>query len=252
MFLVTLDGPMASGKTSISSALAKKIGWKWLSTGAFYRGFAHIARVECINVEDEDQITKLISKASWKVEMFEECTKFLYKGKDITKELYDEEVGQLSSYISRYSKLREQLIQIQRNFVKKADSKGVIVEGRDCGSVLFPEAQVKFYITAFRDIRIQRRILDEEKRKKQGQFVTQKGSGKQNSKLSKEKQKNKEANNEINEKKLFYYRDVQDSSRSIAPLKIPRQAYFVNTSDMNLEEVVQYVFRIVSKHFDLT
>lgn len=247
MFIVTLDGPMASGKTSVSRVLAKKIRWKWLSTGAFYRGLAYIARSTYMNIEDEDSIAQLISSSSWKVDMLEDSTSFLYQGQDITEEIYDEEVGQISSYLSRYPKVREKLTQIQRDFVKKADSQGVLVEGRDCGTVLFPEAHLKFYITAFRDKRIERRILDEKRRRERKISLNKESSAKENSGSSMQKTKQQE----IIDEKLFYYRDIQDSSRSVAPFTIPRQAYFVNTSEMSLDEVVTYVHRIVSKHCHL-
>lgn len=245
MFIVTLDGPMASGKTSTSRAVSKRLKWKWLSTGAFYRGLAYISKFEVLNIENEESVAQLISSQSWRVEMGEDSTQFFYNNKDITDEIYEEEIGQISSYISRYPKVRENLIQVQRDYVHNAGSEGILVEGRDCGTALFPMASVKFYVTAVRDERMKRMFLDEKRRKGQkasSSATDEKKDGSQDQKLEKDREFS------LHEAS-FYYRDIQDSSRSLAPLRIPKQAYFVNTSDMSLDEVEKYVYRIVLESF---
>ena len=249
MTIVTVDGPMASGKTSVSCLLSKKLHWKWISTGVFYRGLAYIAQLQSLNLENENRLVELISSSHWRVKMAEDKTKFLYKDEDITERIYDEDIGQISSYISAYPKVRESLIQTQRSCAKKAGTEGIIFEGRDCGTVIFPEAQIKFYLTAFRDDRIKRRLLEEKKREKE--------------RLGKEKEKKKGKKKEEGEdvrigtlsdikahEESIYFRDIRDSHREQAPLRIPRQAYFVNSSEMALHEVVNYFYGIISQYLN--
>ncbi|MCB9026699.1 MAG: (d)CMP kinase [Bdellovibrionaceae bacterium] len=210
--VVTIDGPAASGKTSVSRELAQRLGWSWVSTGAFYRGLAYVAIKEKANLDNEKELVALVHKANWQVCMSPDRTQFLYNDKDVTDEIYKEEIGSAASQIGRHKKFRESLITAQRNCVSKVN--GLIAEGRDCGTVIFPMAQVKFYLTAKSESRAQRRA-DE-----QGANLMQT--------LEAQKQ-----------------RDKQDKNRAAAPLQIPENAHIVDTSEWDLQQVIEHLDSIV-------
>ena len=204
--VITIDGPAASGKTSVSCLLAQRLGWPWLSTGAFYRGIAYIAQETSTSPHEAASLVEIIETENWKVLLADLRTEFLYRGEDVTQKIYQEDIGSMASFISRYPEVRTGLLQKQRQCAEGVV--GLVAEGRDCGTVVFPEADVKFYLTAHSQSRAKRRALE------QGADFQQ----------TAEAQK---------------VRDAQDSQRSVAPLKIPEEALVVDTSEMNLEQVVE-------------
>ena len=217
-FIVTIDGPSASGKSSVSRLLAHNLGWSWLSTGAFYRGLAYMAQHEQIDLSDESSLVKLISSDLWSVEMGKEQTHVFYLGQDITNEVFLEGVGNAASQISGFPLLRKELIEVQRRYANKGS--GLVAEGRDCGTVIFPQAQVKFYITASSKNRATRRALEESRIP--GDI------------------------REVQER-----RDRQDIHRTVAPLAVPTGAEVIDTSQMSLDEVVGVVVEKTRKKLNL-
>lgn len=206
--MVTIDGPAASGKSSVSRELAKRLGWNWVSTGAFYRGLGYMAFVEKTNLKNEDDLLSLINSDLWEVKMTPENTKFFYKNEDCTDQIFLEEVGNIASKVSQYPKVRENLLQAQRDMA--LNGSGLIAEGRDCGTVVFPEADLKIYLTASSTSRAQRRAEE------------------QGASLEKT----------IEDQKL---RDKQDSTRKAAPMQVPEGAHVIDTSELNLSQVVDKV-----------
>ncbi|MBX7231612.1 MAG: (d)CMP kinase [Bdellovibrionales bacterium] len=221
-FIVTIDGPSASGKTSVARGVAKKFGWNWISTGAFYRGLAYVAKLlqidfesefsEKINPLIEDKLIRLCQSSLWKVQMDPENTRVVFQGKDITNFIYREEVGEWASKVSLIESVRAHLLQAQRDCAQAGS--GLVAEGRDCGSVIFPKAQVKIYLTASSSQRAERRALEE-------------GSSPD---LIKAAQK---------------ARDAQDSERKVAPLVIPEDSLVIDASSMDLNAVIQTVANTV-------
>ena len=206
--VITIDGPSASGKTSVSRDLANKRGWSWVSTGAFYRGLAVVAAGENMDLSDQQALADLAIGDIWSVEIGEKDTTVLYRGQDVTSELGKEKVGMVASQISQYPAVREALLKAQRACIIPG---GVLVaEGRDCGTVVFPEAILKVYLTANLDDRALRRSLEE------GADV--------------EAQKN-----------LQKQRDLSDEKRTIAPMQISEGGVVVDSSSMALSEVVKTV-----------
>ncbi|MEZ4871538.1 MAG: (d)CMP kinase [Bdellovibrionales bacterium] len=210
--VVTIDGPAASGKTSVSRELAKKLGWKWVSTGAFYRGLGYIARETQVDVNDEQALVDLIHKDNWQVKMSDEKTLFIYEGKDVSSDIFLEEVGNIASKVSGYPKVRQALLEAQR--VLASENYGLVAEGRDCGSVVFPKAKVKVYLTARSESRAQRRA-EEQGSDVQAMIHAQK------------------------------VRDQQDASRKAAPMQVPEGAHVIDTSELNLDQVVAKVEELV-------
>lgn len=207
--VITIDGPSASGKSSVSRELARRLGWRWVSTGAFYRGLAYVALEEAV---DPSQVSRLVELAqaetTWSVSLDEDKTRVFYKGQDVTGEVMAEENGTRASRISQIPEVRQALLNNQRDCALNAV--GLVAEGRDCGTVVFPQARLKIYLTASQEARALRRARE------QGLNVQ-------------ETQTRQTA------------RDHQDSSRTAAPLTIPADARVVDTGDMDLVQVVDQI-----------
>jgi cytidylate kinase len=206
--VITIDGPAASGKSSLSRELARRLGFAWISTGAFYRGLAFVAHSEGVDIHDQELIASLSLSAIWSVQMSEKMTHVFLKGQDVTEEIFRENIGNLASTISQYPEVRQNMLDAQRRCALNV--KGLIAEGRDCGSVVFPAAKVKIYLTASAEDRAARRAKDE------GKSVVE----------------------TISQQKI---RDQQDSSRKAAPLQIPAEAFVVDNSNISFEAVVKKV-----------
>ncbi len=216
--IITIDGPAASGKTSVSRELAKRYGWSWVSTGAFYRGLAYVALQKNLDLRDEAALAELCLSDEWAVRMTEDQTLVYFQGRDVTSEIFKEQTGSAASVISQYPKVRANLLAAQRAC---AQGQPVLVaEGRDCGTVVFPQAKVKIFLTAHQESRAIRRV------KEQGGNVEEL-------------------------KKAQEIRDHQDRSRATAPMQIPVEAFVVDTSSMTLAQVVDYVDSFVRKELEL-
>ena len=216
--VISIDGPAASGKSSLSRELARRLGFAWISTGAFYRGLAFVAHAEGINIHDEEQMASLSLSAIWSVQMSEKMTHVFLKGQDVTEEIFREHIGNMASTISQYQLVRSTLLDAQRRCALNV--KGLVAEGRDCGSVVFPFAQVKIYLTASAQDRAARRAKDE----------------------------GKSVDETKNQQKI---RDQQDSSRKAAPLQIPADSLVIDSSEMSFEAVVKKVEDHVRKTLKL-
>ena len=206
-FVITIDGPAASGKSSVSRELAKRLGCDWVSTGSFYRGLAYVAHETGIDLDNESEVAKLAQSNIWKVLMAPEKTHVMFNGKDVTSEAHQESVGLIASKISQYPTVRKMLLGAQRDC---QTPKGLVAEGRDCGSVVFPQAELKIYLDADSENRALRR-------------AQQAGTSAQ----------------EIEKQQKV--RDNQDLTRAVAPLMAPEGAHVIDTSTMTLHEVVDHI-----------
>lgn len=159
--IITIDGPSASGKSTVSRELSLLLGWPWISTGAFYRGLAYVALQKAVDLKDEIQILPLIDDSSWSVLMEPEATRVIFKAHDVSEAIKGEKVGAVASKISQFGNLRKSLLERQRRCFDPKE--GLIAEGRDCGTVVFPEAFLKIYLTADAERRAQRRSVEESK-----------------------------------------------------------------------------------------
>ncbi|MGZ3773987.1 MAG: (d)CMP kinase [Pseudobdellovibrionaceae bacterium] len=217
--VVTIDGPAASGKSSVSRELARRLGWEWVSTGAFYRGLAFAALQLQIELDDVKSLSELTHNPVWSVRTDDQKTHVIFKDKDVTDLIAHEDVGNFASKVSHYPEVRKALLQAQRNCAN--GPKGLVAEGRDCGTVVFPDAQAKVYLTASSEHRAARRAaelgLDQEDMAKA------------------QKQ-----------------RDAQDSTRKAAPLAIPEDALVVDTTTLNLEQVVDKVVEYVQSRIEIS
>lgn len=205
--VITIDGPAASGKSSVSRALARSLGWSWVSTGAFYRGLAYVAFQKNLDLEDTEALVKLALSKEWSVQMTMEKTKVIFQSEDVTEQIAHDDVGSFASRISSNPKVREALLQGQRACALLGP---LIAEGRDCGTVVFPQAKIKIYLTASSENRAARRA--------------QEHGVSENKILESQKQ-----------------RDQQDQSRVAAPLQVPDKAKIFDTTGLALSETVSMV-----------
>jgi CMP/dCMP kinase len=216
--IITIDGPAASGKTTVSRALANELGWSWVSTGAFYRGLAWVAQKLKIPLDNEDLLADLCLSDVWSVQMSEDNTRVFFQGEDVSAGIYSEENGSAASQVSRHPKVRINLLEAQRRCADRLQ--GLVAEGRDCGTVVFPRAHVKIYLVADSESRALRRSQE-------------KGSDLEET------------------KKAQSLRDLSDTSRAVAPLQAPPDAHIVDTSDLSLPQVVEKIQTIVRKELEL-
>lgn len=217
-FVVTVDGPAASGKTSVSRELARRLGCEWVSTGAFYRGLAYAAYKTGIPASDKEALIHLAGSKAWSIRMSDEKTHVIFNGQDVTHDIAAEEVGEIASQISQIPEIRKALLKPQRDCAQAG--KGLVAEGRDCGTVVFPQAEVKVFLTADPAKRALRRATE---------FgVAVDGI------MQSQKQ-----------------RDHQDSTRKAAPLKLADGAVTVDTSEMNLDEVIAGIETLVRDRLSL-
>jgi cytidylate kinase len=207
-FVITIDGPAASGKSSVSRELAKKLNCNWVSTGAFYRGLALYALKKNIDLNNVTQLTDLAQSSEWSVKMSADRTLVLINQNDVTDQIASEDVGQVASLISHYPQVRQCLLDHQRNCA--LGPVGLIAEGRDCGTVVFPRAEAKVYLTANSADRAKRRAIE----------------------------------HGLDEKDLMSaqkVRDDQDSKRAVAPLQVPENAFVLDTTEFSIDQVVKKV-----------
>ena len=140
--VITVDGPAASGKSSVSRGLAKTLGWKWVSTGAFYRGLAFVAHEEGVDPANTEELVALCASDIWRVEMDVEETRVVYKDENVSSRIQAEEIGNYASKISPIPAVRAALLEVQRDCANRTDGTGLVAEGRDCGTVVFPDAKL--------------------------------------------------------------------------------------------------------------
>lgn len=217
--VITIDGPAASGKTSVSRELARRLGWQWVSTGAFYRGLALVALSLQVDLDNEGELAVLaLRRDLWHVEMNDQKTCVVFNGEDVTDKISREDVGSVASKISHFPKVRAALLSAQRSCSDLTE--GLVAEGRDCGTVVFPTAEAKIYLTASQENRAERRAREQ-------------GT---DSKEIVEAQK---------------VRDQQDSTRKAAPLQVPEQALVLDSTNLNLDEVVSQVEGFVRSKLSL-
>lgn len=214
---ITLDGPSGSGKTTIAKSLSKKLGYVYVDTGAMYRGVAHYMLGHGIDVANEEQVSANLNKINLEIKVKDGEQKVIVNKKDVTSEIRTPEISMGASTVSKHKEVRLKLVAMQREIAAKANS---ILDGRDMGSYVLPDADYKFYITADVDERAKRRYLE----LKAKQEVTLEGV-----------------------KADMIARDEQDSSRAFAPLVIPQGSFVIDTTNMTIEEVENLILSRINK-----
>lgn len=219
--LITIDGPSGSGKGTIATLLAKHLSYNLLDSGAIYRVLATAAEKHQIALDDENTLVQLAESLDvvFKVDTNQDKQSILLEGSEVSDKIRTESVGSCASKVAALPKVREALLQRQRAFLTMP---GLVADGRDMGTIVFPTAPLKFFLTASAEERARRRHIQ---LKKAGEDVIL-GS------LIDEIRK----------------RDERDTNRSVAPLKPATDAIILDSTTLTIEQVLQEILTEVSKH----
>jgi cytidylate kinase len=213
---IAIDGPSGAGKSTVGRSLAKRLGYLYIDTGAMYRAVALKVKDSFILQEDEEIFTQFASSLSILFVIKGEETRILCNEEDITEAIRSPEISRLASAISKRKEVREILVKMQREMGRGG---GVVMEGRDIGTVVFPEADIKFYLDADTERRARRRFDELIKKGVEVHF--------------------QETLEEVKQ------RDHNDMHRSLSPLKKADDAIFIDSSQRMVEEVVEEMMGIV-------
>jgi len=214
--IVAIDGPSGAGKSSLTKLLAQRLGYIHIDTGAMFRAVALMASRAGIACEDDAGLTELCRGLAISFRRDGAGSRVLVNGEDVSGSIRTEEIGLLTSCISARKPVRDALLAMQRQM---GETGGVILEGRDIGTVVFPDAEVKFFLSASAEERGRRRYLE---LKERGEQVTLE---------------------EIVEKVVL--RDRQDESREHAPLKKAEDAVTIDSTRLSIAEVLEIMERTV-------
>ena len=216
--VITIDGPSGVGKGTISEYLSSQLKWNYLNSGALYRAIAWVARNDLINLDDIRGLEKASQDILFSLE--NKKLKIEYKNKEIGSLIYDEEIAKIASKVSSKPNVRQSIVNIQRSFKKQP---GLVAEGRDMGSVIFPESQLKIFLTASIETRAERRF-----------------------KQLKDREFNVSLPALIRD---LDARDRRDKERINSPLVIPKGAFVIETDDLTVVEVKNKVKEKVNKTY---
>ena len=218
-YSIAIDGPAGAGKSTIAKAMAKELGYYYVDTGAIYRTVAYFMDLLGIAPKDVDGITRYIDELTIEIEYDEEGKQhMIMNGMDVTGDIRTQDISQKASLVSAHAVVREMLLDMQRDLARKHN---VIMDGRDIGTVVLPKATVKIFLTADPEVRAKRRF-DE---------LTAKGTETTFEKVLAEVKQ----------------RDLQDSTRAIAPLKQAKDAVLVDTSDLDIDGVIAAIKAIAAE-----
>ena len=216
--ILTIDGPSGVGKGTISEYLSDELKWNYLNSGALYRAISWVAINDSIEINDIIELEKSTKNILFSLQ--NKKLHIMYKNTEIGSLIYNEEVAKIASKISSEPKVRESILNIQRSFKKEP---GLVAEGRDMGSVIFPEAQLKLFLTATIEARAQRRFKQ----------LKDRGFNVSLPALIKD----------------LDARDKRDKSRESSPLVIPEGAFVIETDDLSVIEVKKIAKDKVNKTY---
>ncbi|MEI0532178.1 (d)CMP kinase [Brachyspira pilosicoli] len=211
--IISLDGPSGAGKSTVAKLVAKKLGYKYLDTGAMYRAVTLFFLNKNVNIQNDNEIISAIGDLKIS---FDNNNKIYLNDVDVSEEIRSIKVVNMVSKVSSISAVRKSMVSLQRAI---AENDNYVVDGRDIGSVVFPLAKYKFYIDASVDIRAKRRYEEEIQKGKNITF--------------------EEVFDSIKK------RDEFDSNREDSPLVVPKDAIIIDTTNMTIDEVVQKITDVV-------
>ena len=222
-YAIAIDGPAGAGKSTIAKRLAKELGYYYVDTGAIYRTVAYFMDLLGVSPKDVDGVERYIDELTIQIEYDEEGKQhMIMNGMDVTGEIRTQDISQKASLVSAHAVVREVLLDMQRDVAK---SHNVIMDGRDIGTVVLPKADVKIFLTATPEVRAKRRTDELLAKGQQAVFET----------VLKEIQQ----------------RDYQETHREIAPLKMARDSIKLDTSELDIEGVVDAMKKIIGEKIPL-
>lgn len=216
--VIAIDGPSGAGKSTLARLLANRLGYIYIDTGAMYRSLGWKAKREGVDPADEAGLAALAGRTDITIEQDNEGPRFLVDGIDITGLIRTPEMGMMASAVSRSAAIRARLLTLQRELGRHG---GVVMDGRDIGTVVFPDADIKFYLVASAAERGKRRYLE----------LKAKGLDVDLAQITRE----------IEE------RDEQDSRRELAPLRQAEDALLIDSSTLTIDEVLDRLLSAVEK-----
>ena len=218
-YSIAIDGPAGAGKSTIAKRLAKELGYQYVDTGAIYRTVAYFLDLLGVSPKDVDGVERYIDELTVEIEYDEDGVQhMIMNGMDVTADIRTQDISQKASLVSAHAVVREMLLDMQRDVAKQYN---VIMDGRDIGTVVLPRANVKIFLTASAEVRAKRRTEE----------LLAKGQKANYAQILKEIQQ----------------RDYQDTHREIAPLKMARDSIKVDTSEMDIDQVVATLRGIIGE-----
>lgn len=215
--LITIDGPAGAGKTSVSRALAERLGYRYIDTGALYRGVAYEVKRQGIDPENDVDLAALCSRLQLVFKPKANELRLYSGSTDISDRIRTPEISMLASAVSAKSLVRDYLLDVQKDIGRQ---KAAVFEGRDMGTVVFPAADVKFFLDASSQTRAQRRYQEIKSNSNQSLKQVEKD---------------------------MQCRDRNDSTRSLAPLKPADDAIIIDSTDLSLQEVVESMLSYIAR-----
>jgi cytidylate kinase len=215
-YIIAIDGPAGSGKSTIARMVAKRLDYLYIDTGAMYRALTFKALETKVSLHDPNNLIKLATKTDIKLKVNDNNLQVLLDSKDVTSRIREPEVTRNVVYVANIPEVRKIMVELQRNLGRKG---GVVIEGRDVTTVVFPNAQRKFYLDASFEERLERRykqLISEGKNISKGDLAQ-----------------------DIKD------RDISDRERKVGALKKAKDAVYLDTSKLNIEEVVDEVLSYV-------
>ncbi|GAV24622.1 cytidylate kinase [Carboxydothermus islandicus] len=219
---IAIDGPAGAGKSTVAKILAKKLGFTYLDTGAMYRAVTVLFLENNLSLADENGIKRLLENADIKIIPGDEGQKILLNERDVTDLIRTPQVSELVAKVSALPEVREYLTELQRKIIAKGN---VVADGRDIGTVVMPEAEVKIFLTASAEERARRRHRE----------LLARGY-------------------EVSYEEVFrevLKRDELDTTREISPLRKAEDAILVDTTGLKIEEVVAKLLEIIGRKQDV-
>ena len=214
--IIAIDGPSGAGKSTLGKLLARELGLLYIDTGAMYRAVALAVRDARVSLADEAAVARVAARARIELVGEPDRLRVLLDGRDVTAEVRTEQISQLASAVSAIPAVRRDLVRRQRELGARG---GVVLDGRDVGTVVFPAADVKFFLTAVPEERAKRRYEEGKRREPDLSY--------------------QETLAEINQ------RDRRDSTRADSPLSIAEDAVVIDTTELDIDEVYARMLEVI-------
>ena len=214
--IIAIDGPLGVGKSSVAKEVAKRLGFTYIDTGAMYRAFALKTLQKGIDINDLQSVLNLLKDTDIQLSYENGELKVFLDGEDITDKIRDEEVSKRASQVAAIKEVRDFMVDLQRKYGQ--EYKNIVIEGRDTGTVIFPNADLKIFLTAPLEERIKRRykqLLEKGFKIDYDEFV-----------------------------KGFMEREIRDNTRKINPLRPAEDSIIIDSGNMSFEEVVNKIVEL--------
>jgi len=215
---IAIDGPAGAGKSTISKLLAKKIGYIYIDTGAMYRAIGLKMLLNNISIDNEKDVINMLNDTIINIKPMEDGQIILLDGYDVTQRIRENAVSMAASNVSKIPEVRERLVKMQKDL---ASNKGVVMDGRDIGTCVIPDAELKVFLTASVEERAKRRYLELISKGEDVEF--------------------------INVLEDIKRRDINDTTRKISPLRMADDAILVDSTNMTIEEVLSSIYNLFLK-----